>query len=95
MGLFSRHNRNVGLVLTSLVELHNTIAESEKGMVLTHANILARIVDSTALTDDDVAGDARLTAKDFHAQTFAFGFTTVTGTTDTFFMSHNIFFLKG
>lgn len=64
-------------------------------MVLSHSDVFARIVDRTALTDNDVAGDAGLSAEDFHAQTFAFGFTTIAGTTDTFFMSHNIFVLKG
>ncbi len=64
-------------------------------MVLTHSDILSRIVDSAALTDDNVACYAALTAKNLNTQTFAFGFTTVTGTTDTFFMSHNIYVLKG
>lgn len=61
-------------------------------MVLAHAYIFARIVDGATLTDDDIAGDAMLTAEDFNAQTFAFGFTTVTRTTNTFFVSHNIMF---
>ena len=36
-------------------------------MILTHAYILARIVDGTTLTDNDVAGDTMLTAKNFNA----------------------------
>lgn len=35
-------------------------------MILTHANILARIVDRTTLTDDNVASDALLTAKNLN-----------------------------
>ncbi len=77
------------------MELYNAIAQSEERVVLTHSNILARVVDSAALTNQNVASDAGLTAKNLNTQTFAFGFTTVTGTTDTFFMSHNIYVLKG
>lgn len=36
-------------------------------MILAHANILTGIVDSATLTDDDVTGDAMLTAEDFNA----------------------------
>ena len=64
-------------------------------MVLTHTYIIAGIVDSATLTDDNVTSNTVLTAKNLYTQTFAFGFTTVTGTTDTFFMSHNIYVLKG
>jgi hypothetical protein len=64
-------------------------------MISAHSHVVAGVVDSAALTDDDVASDAMLTAKDFYAQAFAFGFATVTGTTYTFFVSHNMLFLKG
>ena len=64
-------------------------------MIFTHANVLTRIVYRTTLTDDDIASHTFLTAKNLNTQTFAFGFATVTGTTDTFFMSHNIYVLKG
>jgi len=59
-------------------------------MILTHTDVLTGVVDGATLTDDDVAGDAGLTAKNLHTQTFAFGFTTIAGTTDTFFMSHDM-----
>ena len=36
-------------------------------MVLAHANVLAGVVDGTTLTDDDVTGDAMLTAKNLNA----------------------------
>ena len=64
-------------------------------MVFAHTDVVARIVDSATLADDDVTGDAMLTAKNFNTQAFAFGFATVTGTTYTFFVSHNMLFLKG
>ena len=87
--------RYEGTVFTAFLEVHYSVAESEEGMVFTHSHVLTGVVDSAALTNDDVASDAFLTAKYFHAQAFAFGFTTIAGTTDTFFMSHNILFLKG
>ena len=72
------------------MELHNTVAQSEECMILTHADIATRIVARTALTNQDITGHTGLSAKNFHTQTFAFGFTTIAGTTDTFFMSHFI-----
>lgn len=65
--LFShRHYGDERFVLAAFVELDDTVAESEQGMVFAHSDILARVVDRTALTHDDVAGDAGLTAKNFH-----------------------------
>ena len=64
-------------------------------MIPAHADVIAGVVDGAALADDDVTGDAMLTTEDFNAQTFAFGFATVAGTTYTFFVSHDIMFLKG
>ena len=64
-------------------------------MISAHADVVAGVVDGAALADDDVTGDAMLTTEDFNAQTFAFGFATVAGTTYTFFVSHDIMFLKG
>ena len=84
-----REDGNVRTILSALVELNGTVTESIEGMVLAHAYILARVVDGATLTDDDVTCDTMLAAKDFDAKTFAFGFATVTGTTDTFFMSHD------
>ena len=82
-------------VLTALVELHNAVDEGVEGVILTHADILAGIVDGAALTDDDVARDALLTTEDLNAKSFAFAFATVTGTTNTFFVCHDILLLKG
>ena len=59
-------------------------------MVPSHSDIFAGIVNSASLTDKDVASLGKLTAKQFNAQAFAFRFTAVLGTTDTFFVSHNL-----
>lgn len=50
-------------VLTAFVELHNTIYKGVEGVILTHTNVLARIVDGATLTDDDITGDAFLTTE--------------------------------
>jgi hypothetical protein len=70
------------------VELHHAIDKSKEGMILAHAYILAGIVGGATLADDDVAGDALLTTKYLNAKSFAFAFTTVAGTTNTFFVCH-------
>ena len=49
-------------VASTALEVYNTINECEEGVILTHANILARVVNSTALTHDDVTSDTLLTA---------------------------------
>ena len=89
------NNRHKGTVFATFLELNGTVAEGKQRMVFAHTDVVARIVDSATLADDDVTGDAMLTAKNFNTQAFAFGFATVTGTTYTFFVSHNILFLKG
>ena len=88
-------NRDERFVLASFVEFHDTVTECEQSVVLAHSDIAAGVVDGATLTDDNVTGDTGLTAEDFNAQAFAFGFATVAGTTDTFFVSHNIYVLKG
>ncbi len=46
-------------------------------MVPTHSDVLAGIVDSASLTDQDIASLCCLTAEQFNAQAFAFRFTAV------------------
>lgn len=60
-------DRNEGTILTTLLELDSAITEGVERVVLAHTHVLTGVVDGTALTDDDVTGDAMLTAKDFHA----------------------------
>ena len=56
-----------GAVLAAFVELHHAIDEGVESVVLAHADVLAGVVDGAALADDDVAGDAFLTAKNLNA----------------------------
>lgn len=85
-------NGNIAAVLAAFAELYSTIAKSEESMILTHTYVLARIVDGTTLTNDNVTCNAFLTTVDLNAKALAFGFAAVAGTTYTFFMSHNIMF---
>ena len=63
----SRKYRHETLVVTTFLEFNNTINESIQSMILTHSNVLSRIVNSTALTDDDITSDTFLTAKNLNA----------------------------
>lgn len=65
--LFNGKHGDVTTVFAAFVELNDTVDKRKEGVVLTHANILAGVVGSTALANDDVAGDALLTTKDFNA----------------------------
>ena len=56
------HYGNNTAVACSALKVYNTINECEEGVILTHANVLARVVNSTALTHDDVTSDTLLTA---------------------------------
>lgn len=64
---FNRENGDERAVLATLLELDSTIAKSEEGMILTHSNVLARVVDSAALTDNDITSDTLLTTKNLNA----------------------------
>ena len=55
-------NGNHAVVACSTLEVNNTINKSEERVVLTHADVLAGIVNRTALTHDDVTSDTLLTA---------------------------------
>ena len=68
LGLCDGFDRNHAAVALTTLESHHAICESEEGVILTHTNILAGIVDSAALANDDVASDASLTTPDLNAQ---------------------------
>lgn len=49
------------------MEFNHTVNKSEERVILTHAYVLARIVNSTALTHDDVACHAGLATPNLNA----------------------------
>jgi len=63
--LLRGNHGNVRSVLVGFLEFDNAIAQGEQGVVFTHTNVLARIVDGASLADDDVASLGELTTEDF------------------------------
>ena len=68
---------NKRLAVCFLVEAYGTINECEEGVVFTHTYVLTRIVNSTPLTDENVASFCKLTAEQFYAESFALRLTAV------------------
>ncbi len=55
---------DVRSVFVGLFEFDDTVTKGEQGVVFTHTDVLARVVDSTSLADDDVASLGELTTED-------------------------------
>ena len=66
-----RYNRYIGLVLPGLAESHHTVHKGIKSMVLAHPDILTGIVNSSSLTDKNIAGLGHLTAEQLQSKSFA------------------------
>lgn len=54
-----------------LVEVDAAVDFGVDGVILTHVDVCAWVPLSSALADDDVAGDDFFAAELFHAETFA------------------------
>ena len=76
------------LALTLLAERYRTVYQCEEGVILTHTHVLAGVVDSTSLTNDDVASLSELTTEKFYAESLALRLTAVLRRTYTFFVCH-------
>src|SRR5699024_7714788 len=61
-------NAYVRFAFALLAELHGPVYESEQRVILADTDVLAGVVDRTALTDDDVAGLCELTAEQLDAE---------------------------
>ena len=64
---FNGKDRDEGFAFFFLLELDDAVTQGVQGVILAHADILAGVVSRTALADDDVAGDALLTAENLNA----------------------------
>lgn len=65
---FERNYRNKASVIgTSLFEAYSSVYQCVKRMISTHSYVVARIVDSSSLTDNDVAGLACRSAEYLYA----------------------------
>ncbi len=67
---FCRYHVDEGVTCT-LLELNDAVNQCVKSVILTHANVYAWTVNSTALTADNVACFSELTTKNFHTESFA------------------------
>ena len=65
--LFGGDDADVAAVFAAFVEFHHTVDQGVERVVFAHADVLAGVVGGAALTHDDVAGDALLTAKYLNA----------------------------
>ena len=65
--LFNGKYGDVRTVFAAFVELNDAVDKCKEGVVLTHADVLAGVVGRAALADNDVAGDALLTAENLNA----------------------------
>jgi len=81
--------------ILTLGEENNTVNKRIDCVVLTHTHIKTGMMNSTALTLDDVTCLSVLTAKNLNAESFAFRLTSVLRTTYTFFMCHFFKILMG
>ena len=59
------------------MEAYGTIYECEESVVFTHTHVLTGIVNSTPLTDENVACFCKFTAEQFYAESFALRLTAV------------------
>ena len=86
--LCQRLNAYVRTIVTLLCEDYCSIYQCEEGVVLTHTYILTCVVNSTTLTNDDVACLSKLTTEKLQTESFALRLTAVLRTTYTFFVCH-------
>lgn len=77
-----------GLIVPAFLEFYQTISGGKEGVIFSHFNIQSGEMNGTTLANDDVSCFGELSAINFHAEAFAVGFATVTGTTGTFLVSH-------
>ncbi len=86
--LSKRLNAYIRAIITLLSENYCTINQCEEGVILTHTYILTCVVNSTTLTNDDVACLSKLTTEKLQTESFALRLTAVLRTTYTFFVCH-------
>ena len=72
----------------AVAERHTAVRKGEKGVILAHADVLARVPLRAALTNDDVSGARGLAAEELYAQALAFTVATVAAGAACFFMCH-------
>ena len=75
-------------VAAHALEVNAAIDESKQRVIAADAHALTRMDVGAALTNQDVAGQNKLTVAALYAQTLGLGITAVLGRTYAFFMCH-------
>ena len=60
------------LAVVTDAELHAAVGQREQGVILAHADVVARVALGTTLANDDVASLDQLTAVALDAKSFGF-----------------------
>jgi len=71
------------------LEFHFAVNYCKKRIVSTNHNVVARVNLGSSLTNQNVAGTHYLTIISFDAQSFGFTVASISGTANSFFMSHD------
>src|SRR5690348_3866911 len=74
----------------AVAERDAAFGQRKEGVVLAHADIVARIIFGAALAHDDVAGEDSLAAELLHAEPLALRVATVARRTACFLMCHDV-----
>ena len=74
-------------VSAQTLEFHHTVNQGVQGVVIATTHVVAGMDFGAALTNQDVAGQHKLTVATLGAQTLGLAVTTVARATDTFLMS--------
>ena len=83
-------NADLLLVLGLALELDLAVNQSEEGVVLADTDIVAGMDGSTALSDNDIAGNNGLTVSLLYAKTLRLTIAAVLSRTNTFFMCEKL-----
>ena len=81
-------NRDLLAILVLALELHDAVHEGEERVVLTLADVDAGVDLRSALSDEDVAGQNKLTVGSLGAKALRLTVAAVLGGTHAFFMCH-------
>ena len=89
--LAQRSNAYIRFTFAFFAEGNRAVNQCEERVILADTYVLARIVDSTSLANDDVASFSELTTEKFDAESLAFRLTAVLRTTYTFLVCHILY----
>ena len=88
--LAQRSNAYIRFTFAFFAEGNRAVNQCEERVILADTYVLARIVDSTSLANDDVAGFNDDAVMAFYTKAFGFAITAVTRGACPFFMSEKL-----